>query len=438
MISHWQRFVLVFSLAILSLSARGEEVAMFRGNPAHTGVYDGPGIAHLSGVRWMFSAGGELYSSPAAADRMIFIGSTNGNLYAIRQETGTQVWKFETKGRIVSSPAVVAGLVYFNSYDSTFYAVDEFTGQLKWKFSTNGELRFAAKHIHGMDPAPELMPDPFDFFLSSPVVANGVVYFGSGDHYVYAVDAATGALKWKFRTGDVVHATPAFADNVLYVGSWDSYFYALNANTGKQLWRFKTGEDQAIHNQIGIQSSAAVSEGIVYFGCRDSNLYSLDARHGEKKWVYNNKGSWVIGSPAVQGGRVYFATSDSGLLHAVDAKSGANVFSAATKWPMFSSPALAGNMLYIGSHEGKLFAIDISHKNLAWTFQTEGSKRNGSIYTKKDGSPDYDAAMASSFYDDVVTGIHKMFTAGAILASPIVVNNTVYFGSTDGNVYALY
>ena len=60
------------------------------------------------------------------------------------------------------------------------------------------------------------------------------------------------------------------------------------------------------------------------------------------------------------------------------------------------------------------------------------------MYTKRDGSPDYDAAMASSFYDDIVTGIHKMFTAGAILASPIVVNKTVYFGSTDGNVYALY
>jgi eukaryotic-like serine/threonine-protein kinase len=208
--------VLLFSLAILALGARGEEVSMFRGNPAHTGADDGPGIAHLSGVRWIFSAGGEVYSSPAAADRMIFIGSTNGNLYAIRQETGAQVWKFETRGRIVSSPAVVAGIVDFNSYDSTFYAVDEFTGQLQWKFSTNGELRFAAKHIHGMEAAPELMPDPFDFFLSSPVVANGVVYFGSGDHYVCAVDAATGGLKWKFRTGDVVHATPASADNALY------------------------------------------------------------------------------------------------------------------------------------------------------------------------------------------------------------------------------
>ncbi|HXY09674.1 MAG TPA: PQQ-binding-like beta-propeller repeat protein [Terriglobales bacterium] len=313
-----QRFLLVFTLAILSLRAPAEEVSMFRGNPAHTGVYDGPGITHLSGVRWIFSAGGEVYSSPAAADHMIFVGSTNGNLYAIRQETGTEVWKFQTKGRIVSSPAVVAGLVYFNSYDATFYAVDEFTGQLKWKFSTNGELRFAAKHIHGLDPPSELMPDPFDFFLSSPVVANGVVYFGSGDHDVYAVDAATGSLKWKFRTGDVVHATPALADNVLYIGSWDAYLYALNADTGKQLWRFKTGEDPAIHNQVGIQSSAAVSDGIVYFGCRDSNLYALDGRNGTKKWVYNNKGSWVIGSPAVQGGRVYFATSDSGLLHAVD------------------------------------------------------------------------------------------------------------------------
>jgi len=49
-------------------------------------------------------------------------------------------------------------------------------------------------------------------FLSSPAVSGGMVYFGSGDHHVYALDARTGDLKWKFATGNVVHASPAVAD----------------------------------------------------------------------------------------------------------------------------------------------------------------------------------------------------------------------------------
>ncbi len=67
-------------------------------------------------------------------------------------------------------------------------------------------------------------------------------------------------IKWKFQTGDVVHASPAIVDGKLYIGSWDSYFYALDATNGKELWRFKTGEDNDTHNQVGIQSSATVVE----------------------------------------------------------------------------------------------------------------------------------------------------------------------------------
>lgn len=418
--------------------AVGGGAAMFRGNPAHTGVYEAAGVPQLRGVKWRFNAGGELYSSPAVADGMIFVGSTNGNLYAINLQTGAQKWKFKTAGRIVSSPAVAAGSVYFVSYDSNLYSVNEFTGEEKWKFATGGEKRFSAKHIHGMEPASELMPDPFDFYLSSPVVVKGAVYFGSSDGDVYSLDVATGALRWQFHTGDVVHASPAVDGGVVFIGSWDTYFYALDAASGKLLWRFRTGEDPVIHNQIGIQSSAAVADGMVYFGCRDSNVYALDVRTGAKKWVYGNKGSWVIGSPAINNGKLYFATSDSGLLRAADAKTGSQLFSISIKWPMFSSPAIAGNMLYIGSHEGKLFAVDLSSRKITWTFQTDASRRNGATYTTKDGTPAYEVAMPSFFYDDVVSGIQKMFSVGAILSSPVVVDDTVYIGSADGNLYALH
>ena len=270
------------------------------------------------------------------------------------------------------------GVVYFGSYSGRFYAVDAASGKLKWKFQTEGEKRFEGKHLHGSEPAAELMPDPFDFYLSSPALWGGAVYFGSGDGNVYALDAATGTLKWKFHTGDVVHASPAISDGTLFIGSWDSYFYALDAATGKEKWRFKTGEDHDIYNQVGIQSSAAVMDGVVYFGCRDSNFYALDARTGEKKWAFNNKGSWVITSPAVQDGKVYFATSDTAMVYAMDAKTGAPIFSLKfNHWPLFSSPAIAGGMLYIGSHQGKLIAIDLASQKPAWTFETDASRQNG-------------------------------------------------------------
>ncbi|MGB8473627.1 MAG: PQQ-binding-like beta-propeller repeat protein [Candidatus Acidiferrum sp.] len=431
-----KRLLLVCALAVCTPVFAQD--AMFRGNPQHTGVYAGPAVSQFIKIKWQFHTRAQVFSSPAISDGILYVGSSDHFLYALDADSGALKWKFKTEGRITSSPAVSAGLVFFGSYDSNFYAVDAATGQLIWKFKTAGERRFAAPHLHGAEPAAEIMPDPFDFYLSSPVVANGTVYFGSGDTNIYALDAATGALKWKFKTGDVVHASPVLSDGTLFVGSWDSYFYALDAAKGKVKWRFKTGEDPKIHNQVGIQSSAAVADGVVYFGCRDSKFYALDASTGKQLWFFPNQGSWVISSPAVLDGKVYFATSDSGLIHALDAKSGASLFILDNKhWPMFSSPAISGDMLYIGSHEGKLLAVDLKTQKFAWTFATDGSKQYGSIYTKPDGTPNGEAAFFDFFYDDMVSGVQKMMSVGTILSSPVIANGTIYVGSADGNIYAL-
>ena len=422
----------------LSLSCWSQDAVMFRGNPQHTGVYQAVGVSRFNKVKWKFHTNGSVFSSPAVAGGVIYVGSGDGNLYAVDLQSGGLKWKFPTASRIPSSPAVDAGVVFFVSYDGSLYAVDTTTGKKKWSFKTGGERRYAGKHLHGSVPMAETMPDPFDFFLSSPTIVNGTVYFGSGDGNIYALDEAAGTLKWKFQTGDVVHASPAIVDGTLFIGSWDSYFYALEAATGKEKWRFKTGEDPDIHNQVGIQSSAAVMDGAVYFGCRDSSLYALDAASGQKKWAFNNKGSWVIGSPAVQNGKVYFATSDTSMLYAVDARSGTAIFSLKYNgWPLFSSPAIAGNMLYVGLHEGKLMAIDLPAQKTAWTFQTDGSIQNGATYTKEDGTPKYEAAFADDFYESMVIGVNKMMTVGAVLSSPVIVDNVIYVGSADGNLYAL-
>ncbi len=425
-------------LLLLCLPVFGEDAFMFRGDARHSGVYKAAGVRQLHGVKWKFHSRGQLLSSPAVVGDTVYVGSTDHNLYAIDRGTGAVKWKFETGSRVNSSPAVADGLVYFGSYDGLFYAVEAASGKVRWKFTTGGEHRFTDKHLHGAQPVSESMPDPFDFYLSSPAVSAGVVYFGGGDGNVYALDAASGNLKWKFQTGNVVHASPAVAEGMVFVGSWDSYLYALDAATGKQRWRFKTGEDHETHNQEGLQASPVIADGVVYVGCRDSNFYAVDARTGQKKWAFNNKGSWVIGSAAVEDGKVYFATSDTGLLYGVDALSGAQLFSFENQhWPMFSSPAIAGGMLYVGTHEGKLIALDLASHKPAWVFQTEGSQQNGSTYTKPDGTPKYEAAFSDDFYEDIVIGVQKMMSVGAILSSPVVVDDVVYFGSTDGNLYAV-
>jgi eukaryotic-like serine/threonine-protein kinase len=425
---------------LVALPAAGQD-AMFRGNLAHTGVYAGTGVQKLNGIKWKFQTGGRVISSPAVADGVVYIGSTDRNLYALDLESGAQKWKFTTESSVVSSPAVSGNSVYFGSYDGRFYALDVNTGKLVWKFETAGEKRYAAKHLHYMLPKSEAMPDPWDFFLSSPSVWNGVVYFGSGDGNVYALDAASGNLKWKFQTGDVVHSSPAIADGMLYIGSWDGYLYALNASTGEKKWSFRTGDDPDVHNHVGIQSSPMVADGTVYFGCRDSNVYALDAATGKQKWFYATQGSWVNNSPTLYDGKLYFGWSLPGRWEALDAKTGKLLSTVDSKVPIFSSLAISHGLLYAGTFDGKLTAYDLTNQKPVWVFQTDASKQNSAALTNPDGTFNWNTIFESSFpslfYDDMVVGVRKLFTVGAILSSPVVVNNMVYVGSTDGNLYAL-
>ncbi len=411
--------------------------SMFRGDPAHSGVYPGPGPRTFHRIKWRFPTGDRVVGSPVSSGGVIYFGGDDGNIYAVDAETGHQLWKHVTGGPAPSTPAVVDGTLYAVSYDGKLHALDARTGGVRWKFATGGERRFEAKGIHGMQPKNQTIADPFDIFLSSPVVAQGAVYFGSGDGNLYAVDVASGEQRWKFQTGDVVHASPAYANGVLFFGSWDSYFYAVDAATGQEKWRFHGGEDPAIHNQVGFQSSPAVVDGVVYTGCRDAQLYALDAATGKEKWHFDNALSWVISSPAVSQGKVYFATSDSSLYHVVDAATGKPVLKQQDKAFMFSSPAIAGDVVFIGVMNGTLQARDLKSGEVLWNFETETSRQNKGWVLTKDRGFDVPLLYHSNWREDPILAADRQFRIGAIFSSPLIVNGVVYFGSTDGYLYAL-
>lgn len=429
-------FVATVILLTGVLGAQNKQ-AMFRGNAEHSGVYQSHGPKQLS-LKWTFATAGPIVSSPAVVDGIVYAGSADRNLYAVEAETGKLRWKFDAHGDVNSSPAVMNGIVYVVSLDGRLYAVDATTGKQRWCFATEGERRFSAIGYMGMLPAVERMADPWDFYLSSPAVVGGTVYFGSGDGNVYAVDAESGSLRWKYKTGDVVHSSPAVSNGVVYAGSWDTYFYALDASSGQLIWKFKTGDDAKIHLMTGIQGSAAIVGGTVYFGSRDANVYALNAKTGELKWKYANGSSWVISSPAIASDRVYFTTSDSYRFQALDAVSGRALYSLRYGIYAFSSPAVAGSHAYFGTFDGRLYDVDLEKQSYSGRFATPGFYLNGKKYLGPDGTLATESVWTGDTLDSLISDLRgKIFSMGSIISSPVVSNGSVYFGSVDGNLYAI-
>ena len=364
-------------------------VAMFRGNATRSGVFPAPSGQALGGLQWRFMTNGDVISSPVALGDAVYVGSGDGNLYAIDRTAGTKKWAFDAGNAIHSSPAIGGGAVYVGTRDGHFYAVDAATGKQRWKFTTGPVAAWAWGHESG------------DVYTSSPAFVDGTVYFGAGDGRVYAVDATTGKEKWHGQTGGRVRSSPAVDGTRVYVGSADGRVYAFDRATGKEAWKFDTEGVKLFSGNFGydrrtVQSSPSVANGIVYVGARDGWIYALDANTGAEKWRFDHKISWINTSPAFLDGVVYAGSSDAQFVQAIDAASGKELWrtTTGTTW---SSPAVAGDLVLAGDGAGRLHALDRKSGKLLWNF------RAGST-------------------------VHS---------SPSLSQDLVFVGSTDGGVYAL-
>src|SRR6266480_4377878 len=138
------------------------------------------------------------------------------------------------------------------------------------------------------------------------------------DTTISTSNAAQLALKWAFATGGPIAASPTVVGGIVYVGSWDGYEYALDAASGAMKWKTFLGQTTApCYPQLaGISSAADVENGVVYVGGGDSNWYALDAASGAILWSVfvgdNTKGWYNWASPLIYNGYAYIGTSSVG------------------------------------------------------------------------------------------------------------------------------
>jgi outer membrane protein assembly factor BamB len=361
----------------------------FRGDATHRGVYNGGG-ANLVGLQWRFLTDGDVVSSPTIADSTVFVGSSDGRLYALDLRTGRERWHFDAGAAVTSSPAVTETAVYFGTYDEHFLAVDRRTGSLLWRRAAGPVMALPWGHESG------------DRYTSSPAIAGQTVVFGAGDGQVYAVDASSGRVRWKAATGGRVRSSPAISDGMVVVGSFDGCIYAFDLATGTRRWRYATEGAGLFSGDFGfdrrsIQSSPAIAQGVAFVGARDGFVYAVNVADGKLRWRFDHKISWIIGSPAVADGVVYAGSSDAHFVQALDAAAGREIWRTMVGVPVWSSPSVAGDQLIVGDGAGRIHLFD-----------------------RRDGKE-----------------IAAFHTGSQVFSSPVVAGQLAVVGSADGGVYAL-
>jgi len=435
-----KKFVLFLSaIALYIANCVQAQTVMFGTNPQHNGVYNSTFPANMVlKKKWSFKTNGKIFSTAVVANDVIYFGSDDSCLYAI-DNAGVLKWKFKSNGKICTSPAVKDTVVYFNNYGAKFYAVNTKTGKEIWSFNSDGESPRTGKGLNWCTPKDMVMTDPWDFYLSSPVIADSMVYFGSGAN-VYAINLKNNVLVWKFTAPNIVHSSPAVYDGIIYFGCWDSKLYALNASTGIQIWSYQTGLDPGNHGMEGIQSSPSVIDTLVLIGSRDANVYAIHAKTGKKIWSKGFNGSWMPSSFAVYKDYAYTGSSDGKGFFALSLKDGRIKYSVNTSLFTFSTPAMANETAFIGVMNGSLLAIDINTGKIKCKFDTDGRLLNPLKAIANDGTLNNSAFtdLNGSDYSLNVEYVRRVLTAGSILSTPVIDKNVVYFGSTDSCFYAVY
>lgn len=343
---------------------------------------------------------------------------------------GKLKWTFPAEGPIDSSPAIYKGVVYVGSDDHFLYAVDERNGRFLWKAELGSKVK------------------------SSPAVGDDIVVVGCEDGKVYGVSPLDGKVVWSHATGDRVSSSPCIADGVAFLGGWDGYVYALNTHTGKPLWTFPStrtesseGETKSAASENGaklpggigrITASPALASNVIVIASHLGDVYCLSTHDGSMIWKFKTGGK-VLGSPMIMNGLVYFGSWDK-TLYAIDLANGSPRWKFKGQESFSITPSGANGRIFAGNDDHLMYCLDAHSGKMLWKtpiqspvplLSSSPAVMGNMLFC---GSPD-----AHVYAIDVRNGgiKWKYKTQRPIISSPAISNSGVCIGSQDGNLYLI-
>ena len=264
--------------------------------------------------------------------------------------------------------------------------------------------------------------------IYNSIVVNDIIYFGSRDKHIYAINILTGKEHWKFETENSIESSPLVNNNVLFIGSNDKYFYALDATTGDKIWRFKMDES-------AFGASVIFQNLIIFSGGKDKCIYALNIITGEVVWKFVTEG-WIMSTPTLYNNAVYFGSNDKHL-YALDANTGKEIWKFKSGDSVKTSPVLTEGLVYIGSNDAHIYAIDISTGKEKWKYKTQ------EMWADKKLVFNNEMLFVGGKYlyaINAITGeeIWKTSKWPTMVAFPVsAIDENIYVHSTDHKIYVM-
>jgi outer membrane protein assembly factor BamB len=341
-------------------------------------------------LRWKFKTGGGVASTPVIAERRVYVGSQDKNVYCLDARNGRCVWSFMTGARIKSSVAVADGRVYVGPDDGYVYCLDAKNGSRLWSTFAGGYIEASFKAVTGI--------------RSSPVVVGDRVYVGSLDTNLYCLDADSGDIVWTYKTGGYITSSPAVSDGAVYITSQEpnsGALYKLDAAEGSRVWKCDIPYVIVADRGIDLHVSPTVADGLVFVAANKQNYYAVNAETGDIEWTYfttegtEGIGGYLVASMAYHDGELYVV--DMFFITALDAESGEVVWKSWIGTELYTSPTYADGKVYVTTDRRFVYVLNVTNGDRLSFFE-----------------------MGSNSW-----------------SAPSLYEGRVYFGSNDGNVYCL-
>lgn len=324
---------------------------------------DNDHIVDSANVLWSFECEDEIRGTPTVNADTVYIGSYDNNVYALNAVTGEFVWKYAAEGGIVGKPLVYEGNVYVGSEDKRLHVFNARSGKVNWLYYSDGPIRSSPRLAEG-----HIFFGSDDGYLhavnaitgrrawkveagspvrSTPLIQNDLIYFGCEGGDFYCVDLS-GAIRWRFRAKRGITASAAYAQGIVFVGSIDWMLYALDANTGWSTWRYRLNKSTI--------STPCIAENFIFTGAADGNISCLDIRTTKEVWHFTTDHQ-VTGSPMVYKDSLFCGSVD-GNLYSLDYRTGRLRWKFNTNGPITGTPAFGNDAVYIGSTDHCIYALE--------------------------------------------------------------------------------
>lgn len=314
---------------------------------------------------WVQDLGAPTWAPPVVHREMVYVGTSDGKFHAVRAGDGAAVWTWTGPNPIDGRAVATDESVYFIDSKVILVALNRSDGALRWLSPLHDE-RIAGK------PAPD--NPTFNHRVAIPLRLDGVIYAGSSDGGLYAIDATTGAKLWRHDAkAPIFSGIGLLGTDTLMFGTMDGSVVLLDRRTQVETLRVKTGG--------GVVTTPVVTAGTLIVGSRDYLLYGFRVSDGALAWKHAYWFSWIESTPGVRDGLIYIGASDYSRVTALDPATGLARWATAVHGMNWGSPLVTADRVFAGTaaqnipgtaihHTGGIVALDRATGAVLWQLVT--------------------------------------------------------------------